>query len=116
MVGPSDGSGFDPGEIDFTALPAVQPIGVMLPMRRPLSPPTCSGLFWSGYLADLVPFSAPVTNSTWQVHAQGIAASTFGVYIVGLGEQMIPLASFGSLLLIRSLARILAIHRVGSAE
>lgn len=101
LVGFSDGSGVDPGEIDLTNLPVSVPVGVNYEWwdcsgTSPLEPTDLLGPYLdASYLAELVGVTTPVTGTNWEVQAQDVGATTLGFYVIGLGQQTLNLSAFG---------------------
>lgn len=101
LVGFSNGSGVDPGEIDLTALPINVPIGVNYEWwdssgSTPAEPTDLVGAALAPYGGELVSLSNPIINTTWSAQIQNSGGSQFGLYLVGTTQVTTDMSIFGS--------------------
>ena len=101
LVGFSDGSGVDPGEIDLTALPVNVPIGVNKEYWdcSGTSPVELTDLLNGidpGYIGELAPLTRPLIGANWDLEIQNTGASFFGFYLIGFTPVTVDLTVFGS--------------------
>ena len=99
LVGCSNGSGVDPGEIDLTLLPINVPIGVnyewwdsSATATVPAIEPT--DLLYRG--GRLVALTTPLAGTTWRMQVQDIGSALFGLYIVSTTQTQVDLTAFGA--------------------